>query len=90
MLALEGLALELTATVARQRHAGNREPRLDAVRDMLVRELSSPPSLSEVARSDEGLASVAARAGFADQSHLTREFKRRYGVTPGRYRRAHR
>lgn len=32
------------------------------------------------------LAQVAAEAGFADQSHLTRAFKRRYGLTPGRYR----
>jgi AraC-like DNA-binding protein len=29
------------------------------------------------------LADVAYETGFADQSHLTREFKRVYGVTPG-------
>jgi AraC-like DNA-binding protein len=28
---------------------------------------------------------VAAEAGFADQAHLTRHFKRMFGVTPGRY-----
>ena len=28
---------------------------------------------------------VAARTGFADQSHLTRHFKRLVGITPGRY-----
>jgi AraC family transcriptional regulator len=128
-LALEGLALELKATVARQRDAGRRDPRLDAVREMLSADLSSPPSLSKIAfeiglhpshlarmyrarygesigehgrrlrlewaaqrlvRTDEEIASIAARAGFADQSHLTREFKRRYGVTPGRFRLAHR
>jgi AraC family transcriptional regulator len=128
-LALEGLALELTATVARQRDNGHRDPRLDAVREILIQDLSFPPSLSHIAReiglhpshlarmfraqygesigeygrrlrlewaaqrlagSDEGLASIAARAGFADQSHMTREFKRRFGVTPGRYRIAHR
>lgn len=33
-------------------------------------------------------AEVAAEVGFADQSHLTRHFKRILGVTPGRYRRA--
>jgi AraC-like DNA-binding protein len=34
------------------------------------------------------LAEVAARCGFADQSHLSRWFARYYGVTPGAYRRA--
>jgi AraC family transcriptional regulator len=29
------------------------------------------------------LADVAQRAGFADQAHFTRFFKREYGVTPG-------
>jgi AraC-like DNA-binding protein len=31
---------------------------------------------------------VAANTGFADQSHLTRQFGRRLGLTPGRYRQA--
>jgi AraC family transcriptional regulator len=128
-LALEGLALELTAVVARSRDRGHREPRLEAVREMLTQHLASPPSLAAIAsevgihpshlartfrarygesvgehgrrlrlewaaqrlaRTDEAIASIAAGAGFADQSHLTREFKRRYGVTPGRFRVAHR
>ena len=33
-------------------------------------------------------AEVAASAGFADQSHLTRAFLRQFGVTPARYRAA--
>jgi AraC-like DNA-binding protein len=33
-------------------------------------------------------ATAAARAGFADQAHLTRWFRRYYGVTPGAYRAA--
>jgi AraC-like DNA-binding protein len=33
------------------------------------------------------LAAVAAEAGFADQSHLTRLFVRSYGMTPGSYAR---
>jgi AraC family transcriptional regulator len=128
-LALEGLALELRAAVARGREAAGREPRLAAVRDLLASDLAAPPSLAALAEevglhpshlarlfraqhgesigehgrrlrlewvaarlacSDEGIASLAARAGFADQSHLTREFRRRFGVTPGRYRIAHR
>jgi AraC-like DNA-binding protein len=31
------------------------------------------------------LAQAAADAGFADQSHMTRQFKRTYGLTPGRW-----
>jgi AraC-like DNA-binding protein len=31
-------------------------------------------------------ADVAVRVGFCDQSHLTRHFRRRVGVTPGQYR----
>ena len=33
-------------------------------------------------------AEAAAEAGFADQSHLTRAFSRRFGITPARYRSA--
>ena len=33
-------------------------------------------------------ADAALRAGFADQSHLTRAFVRQFGVPPGRYRAA--
>jgi len=34
------------------------------------------------------ISEAAARAGFADQSHLSRWFSRCYGVTPGAYQRA--
>ena len=37
-------------------------------------------------RAGEGIAAAAAAAGFADQSHLGRCFRRVFGVTPGRYR----
>lgn len=35
------------------------------------------------------LSDIAARSGFADQAHLTRLFKRHYGVTPGAFVRLH-
>jgi AraC-like DNA-binding protein len=31
------------------------------------------------------LVAAAAEAGFADQSHMTRQFTRAYGLTPGRW-----
>ena len=34
----------------------------------------------------QSLAEIAAEHGFYDQSHLTRHFKRMFGVTPGEYR----
>jgi AraC-like DNA-binding protein len=39
--------------------------------------------------SGETLADVAQRAGFSDQSHMTRAFVRQFGITPGRYLAAH-
>jgi len=40
----------------------------------------------EIAGSDEPLAGIALRAGFADQSHFTRVFRRFSGMTPRSYR----
>ena len=37
-------------------------------------------------RSGTSIAATAAEAGFVDQSHLTRHFKRIVGVTPGQFR----
>jgi AraC-like DNA-binding protein len=37
-------------------------------------------------RAGEALAQAAADHGFADQSHMTRQFKQAYGVSPGRWR----
>jgi AraC-like DNA-binding protein len=35
---------------------------------------------------DRGLVDIACACGFADQSHMTRQFRRAYGMTPGRWR----
>lgn len=40
-----------------------------------------------VATTDDPLVRISCEAGFADQSHFTRAFRRHHGVTPGRYRR---
>ena len=33
--------------------------------------------------SSVGIASIAAECGFFDQSHFTREFRKKFGITPG-------
>ncbi|MFZ5792541.1 MAG: helix-turn-helix domain-containing protein [Pseudomonadota bacterium] len=43
-----------------------------------------------LASSDVSIAAVAAASGYADQSALTRAFKRRCGMTPARYRQSQR
>jgi len=44
---------------------------------------------AEIARGETSLATVATEAGFADQSHFTRLFKRYVGTTPARFRATH-
>lgn len=39
-------------------------------------------------RAGERLVDIAADAGFADQSHMTRQFISRFGLSPGRWLRA--
>jgi len=43
-------------------------------------------SLLSAGSGQRSLAEVASAVGFADQSHLTRQFKRHFGVTPSRLR----
>lgn len=52
-----------------------------------VRRLRLDWAQDRLRRTDDTLADIALRAGFADQSHFTRQFKRHTGLTPDRYRR---
>ncbi|HKG95125.1 MAG TPA: AraC family transcriptional regulator [Gemmatimonadaceae bacterium] len=52
-----------------------------------LRRLRLDWAAARLATSRDSLSAVALGAGFADQSHFTRAFKRYAGVTPERYRR---
>jgi AraC-like DNA-binding protein len=54
----------------------------------MQRRLRLERALLDLADSAQPLAQVAQRAGFYDQSHFTNLFRRSYGITPARYRRA--
>ncbi len=51
-----------------------------------VRQLRVEFAVREMTRTDAPLAEIALAAGFADQSHLTRTFKRLTATTPAAYR----
>jgi AraC family transcriptional regulator len=51
-----------------------------------VRQLRLEFARQELARSDTPLCQIALSAGFSDQSHFTRTFKRYMGVPPAQYR----
>jgi AraC family transcriptional regulator len=66
-------ARKFRATIGTTPHAFVLQQRVERARTLLE-------------RTHDPLPDIAASCGFADQPHLTREFKKRIGVTPGRYR----
>jgi AraC-like DNA-binding protein len=56
----------------------------------MQRQLRLDFSARQLAVTDLSLATIAQHAGFFDQSHFTNAFRRRFGTTPLRYRRANR
>jgi AraC-like DNA-binding protein len=61
-----------TRTTGQTPHEFLTQQRVNAAKNLLTSDLS--------------LARIAAECGFADQSHMTRLFRRQHGITPGRYR----
>jgi AraC family transcriptional regulator len=53
-----------------------------------IRQLRIEHACRELCMSDASLATIAAGAGFSDQSHFSRTFKRLVGMTPAEYRAA--
>jgi AraC family transcriptional regulator len=51
-----------------------------------VRRLRVEFACSQIIKTDVSLNEIAVMAGFSDQSHLTRIFKRHFGLAPSEYR----
>jgi len=54
-----------------------------------IRRLRAEWAAERLASTDQPISLIALHAGFADQSHFTRVFRDRFGVTPRRFRAQH-
>ena len=52
----------------------------------MVRDLRLSWAAEQLTETERELADVAVEAGFCDQSHFSRAFRRRFGMPPGRFR----
>lgn len=79
---------EIAASFGRSREGFSRMVRRElGVAPHAFRLLARLNLARQLLRAGEPIAAVAADAGFSDQSHLTRLFRRTFGTTPGAYRR---
>ena len=72
-LSLSHFAREFKVTTGKAPHEYVLLRRLDLARRLLR-------------QTSDSLSDIALRCGFSDASHLVRAFRRRFGVTPGRWR----
>ncbi|PDT75518.1 helix-turn-helix domain-containing protein [Bradyrhizobium sp. C9] len=79
---------EIAASFGRSREGFSRMVRRElGVAPHAFRQLTRLNAARQLLRAGQPIAAVAADAGFSDQSHLTRLFRRTFGTTPGVYRR---
>lgn len=52
-----------------------------------IRELRLEAAAERLRQGERPISEIATESGFADQSHLTRLFRKQFGPTPARYRR---
>lgn len=86
-LRIEDLAREVDRHPAHVARMFRRHQRMTVGR--YVRGLRLEWATAQLASSGKPLAAIAVEAGYADQSHFTRSFRRHTGSTPAEYRRLH-
>lgn len=78
--------LAAVAGVSRSHLAASFKARFGCTIGEYLRQLRTRRAAEQLTRAEPSLAEVAYAAGFADQSHMNRTFKRQVGLTPGAFR----